>query len=125
MRNSLLPLGPSSGEGIMPTTRRPCSLAKSVSFSLALSWSLASTTTPPASGTDLTKVSIYLDDTTDASLEAVRAAARATKPRVDATRSAVVRLALTRLAEQLTPAEIVAELQRSAATHSGPGRKRA
>jgi hypothetical protein len=81
--------------------------------------------TPPASGTDLTKVSIYLDDTTDASLEAVRAAARATKPRVDATRSAVVRLALTRLAEQLTPAEIVAELQRSAATHSGPGRKRA
>lgn len=81
--------------------------------------------TPPASGTDLTKVSIYLDDTTDASLEIVRAAARATKPRVDATRSAVVRLALTRLAEQLTPAEIVAELQRSAATHSGPGRKRA
>lgn len=80
---------------------------------------------PPASSTDLTKVSIYLDDTTDASLEAVRAAARATKPRVDATRSAVVRLALTRLAEQLTPAEIVAELQRSAATHSGPGRKRA
>lgn len=84
-----------------------------------------SAATPPTSGTDLTKVSIYLDDTTDASLEAVRAAARATKPRVDATRSAVVRLALTRLAEQLTPAEIVAELQRSAATHSGPGRKRA
>ena len=27
---------------------------------------VASTTTPPASGTDLTKVSIYLDDTTDA-----------------------------------------------------------
>ncbi|MFB1299310.1 hypothetical protein ACAG24_027775 [Mycobacterium sp. pW049] len=80
---------------------------------------------PPATGTDLTKVSIYLDDTADAALEAVRAAARATKPRVDATRSAVVRLALTRLAEQLTPAEIVAELQRSAATHSGPGRKRA
>lgn len=81
--------------------------------------------TPPASGTDLTKVSIYLDDTADASLEAVRAAARATKPRVDATRSAVVRLALTRLADQLTPTEIVAELQRSAAAHSGPGRKRA
>ena len=70
-------------------------------------------------------MSIYLDDTTDACLETVRAAARATKPRVDATRSAVVRLALNRLAEQLTPAEIVAELQRSAAAHSGPGRKRA
>ena len=41
--------------------------------------------TPPASGTDLTKVSIYLDDTTDASLETVRAAARvreqATRPK--------------------------------------------
>jgi hypothetical protein len=70
-------------------------------------------------------VSIYLDDTADAYLETVRAAARATKPRVDATRSAVVRLALNRLAEQFTPAEIVAELQRSAATHNGPGRKRA
>lgn len=74
---------------------------------------------------DLTKVSIYLDDTTDTYLETVRAAARTTRPRVDATRSAVVRLALTRLADQLQPAEVVAELQRSAATHTGPGRKRA
>ncbi len=82
-------------------------------------------TPPPTTGTDLTKVSIYLDDTTDAYLETVRTAARATKPRVDATRSAVVRLALNRLAEQLAPAEIVAELQRSAAAHNGPGRKRA
>ncbi|UXA21336.1 hypothetical protein [Mycobacterium sp. SMC-4] len=79
---------------------------------------------PPA-GTDLTKASIYLDESTDAYLETVRAAARTTKPRVDATRSAVVRLALNRLAEHFTPAEVVAELQRSAAAHSGPGRKRA
>lgn len=79
---------------------------------------------PPA-GTDLTKASIYLDESTDAYLETVRAAARTAKPRVDATRSAVVRLALNRLAEQFTPAEVVAELQRSAAAHSGPGRKRA
>lgn len=87
----------------------------------------APTTPPPAAstGTDLTKVSIYLDDTADTYLETVRAAARATKPRVDATRSAVVRLALNRLAEQFTPEEIVAELQRSAAAHNGPGRKRA
>ena len=35
------------------------------------------------------------------------------------------RMALNRLAEQFTPAEVVAELQRSAAAHSGPGRKRA
>lgn len=82
---------------------------------------------PPTTtaGTDLTKVSIYLDDTTDAYLETVRAAARATKPRVDATRSAVVRFALNRLAEQLAATEVVAELQRSAAAHNGPGRKRA
>ena len=74
---------------------------------------------PPA-GTDLTKASIYLDEPTDAYLETVRAAARTAKPRVDATRSAVVRLALNRLAEQFTPAEVVAELQRSA----GDGRAR-
>lgn len=80
---------------------------------------------PPTAGTDLTKASIYLDEPTDAYLETVRAAARTAKPRVDATRSAVVRLALNRLAEQFTPAEVVAELQRSAAAHSGPGRKRA
>lgn len=82
-------------------------------------------TPPTTAGTDLTKVSIYLDDTTDAYLETVRAAARATKPRVDATRSAVVRFALNRLAEQLAATEVVAELQRSAAAHNGPGRKRA
>jgi hypothetical protein len=79
----------------------------------------------PAPPTDLTKVSIYLDEPADAFLETVRTAARFAKPRVDATRSAVVRLALTRLAEQLHPSDLVAELQRKAATHTGPGRKRA
>jgi hypothetical protein len=80
---------------------------------------------PAAVGTDLTKVSIYLDEPTDTYLETVRAAARTAKPRVDATRSAVVRLALNRLADQLGPAEVVAELGRNAAGHTGPGRKRA
>ena len=85
---------------------------------------------PPVSptitgGTDLTKVSIYLDEITDNYLETVRSAARTAKPRVDATRSAVVRLALNRLAEQLGPTEVVAELQRNASGHTGPGRKRA
>lgn len=80
--------------------------------------------TPPPN-TDLAKVSIYLDEHADAYLETVRTTARSAKPRVDATRSAVVRLALNRLAEQLRPADVVAELQRSAATHTGPGRKRA
>lgn len=81
--------------------------------------------TPVAAVTDLTKVSIYLDDQADTYLETVRGAARTARPRVDATRSAVVRLALSRLAEQLDPAAVVAELQRKAAGHSGPGRKRA
>ena len=62
---------------------------------------------------------------TDAYLETVRAAARTARPRVDATRSAVVRVALNRLAEQIGPADVVAELQRNAAGHTGPGRKRA
>jgi hypothetical protein len=78
-----------------------------------------------AAATDLAKVSLYLDESTDTYLETVRAAARTARPRVDATRSAVVRLALTRLAEQLNPAQVVDELQRNAAAHTGPGRKRA
>ncbi|ARV85390.1 hypothetical protein MYCOZU1_05931 (plasmid) [Mycobacterium intracellulare subsp. chimaera] len=78
-----------------------------------------------AGGSELAKVSIYLDEHNDAYLETVRAAARTTKPRVDATRSAVVRLALNRLADQLSPADVVVELQRNAAGHTGPGRKRA
>ncbi|WP_131809505.1 hypothetical protein [Mycolicibacter sinensis] len=80
---------------------------------------------PAAGGSELAKVSIYLDESTDTYLETVRAAARTTRPRVDATRSAVVRLALNRLAGQLTPGEVVAELQRNVAGHTGPGRKRA
>ena len=39
-----------------------------------------SAATPPASGTDLTKVSIYLDDTTDASLGTALMSARVMVP---------------------------------------------
>lgn len=72
----------------------------------------------------LSKVSIYLDEPTDAYLEAVRGAGRRAQPKVDATRSAVVRLALKRLSNQLDVATVVAELQRNAESHSGPGRRR-
>jgi hypothetical protein len=85
----------------------------------------AVSTAKPKPPSDLTKVSIYLDEPTDDFLETVRTAAGFAKPRIDATRSAVVRLALNRLAEQLHPAELLVELQRKAATHTGPGRKRA
>lgn len=73
---------------------------------------------------ELTKVSLYLDLCTDMYLETVRTHARKSQPRVDATRSAVVRLALKRLASDLSPAEVVEELQSKAAVHSGRGRKR-
>ena len=85
----------------------------------------APTVVQSSGASDLSKVSIYLDEPTDTYLETVRVKARAAKPRVDATRSAVVRLALNRLADQLSAAEVVAELQRNAAAHTGPGRKRA
>lgn len=80
---------------------------------------------PTSASTELTKVSIYLDEHADAFLESVRATARTAEPRVDATRSAVVRLALTRMAQQLSADEVVAQLHRRASDHRGPGRKRA
>jgi len=104
----------------MPTATTPAAVAKA-----PLVEHPTTALPPPAAGTDLTKVSIYLDDTTDGYLETVRTTARSAKPRVDATRSAVVRLALNRLADQLGLAEVVAELQRNAAGQTGPGRKRA
>jgi hypothetical protein len=73
---------------------------------------------------ELSKVSIYLDRRTDSYLESVRTQARAETPRVDTTRSAVVSLALNRLARELSPAEVVEELRSSAATDNRPGRKR-
>ena len=73
---------------------------------------------------ELSEVSIYLDRRTDSYLESVRTQARAETPRVDTTRSAVVRLALNRLARELSPAEVVEELRSSAATDNRPGRKR-
>lgn len=73
---------------------------------------------------ELTKASIYLDERTDSYLELVRTAGRRARPRVDATRSAVVRLALNRLSNQMDVAAVIAELQRNAAGHTGPGRRR-
>ncbi len=79
---------------------------------------------PGAGPTDLTKVSVYLDERTDGYLEIVRAAGRRSQPKVDATRSAVVRLALNRLVAQMDVAEVLAALRRNADAQSGPGRKR-
>jgi hypothetical protein len=73
---------------------------------------------------DLAKYSVYFDDTTDEFLESVRVAGRKIKPKIAASRSAVVRLALTKLAEQLTPEQVAAELARRAPEHTKTGRQR-
>lgn len=77
-----------------------------------------------ADGSGLTKVSIYLDEHTDSYLEVVRSAGRRALPPVDATRSAVVRLALNRLSHEVDVATVVAELHRNASRRRGPGRRR-
>lgn len=72
----------------------------------------------------LEKASIYLDPQSDEFLESARIAGRRSKPRVDASRSAVVRLALARLAAQMTPDQVVRELVLRAPAHTGEGRRR-
>jgi hypothetical protein len=83
---------------------------------------------PPAGqdpATGLIRASIYLDGPADEFLEDVRSAARRSTPKIDASRSAVVRLALLRLSDELTPADVVTQLRlRSQSARSGPGRKR-
>ncbi|MFD4268138.1 hypothetical protein [Rhodococcus sp. NPDC058481] len=73
---------------------------------------------------DLTARTIYLDDDNDDFLEEAKRSGRREKPRVDATRSAVVRLALARLRDQMTPEQVVRELAARAAPHVGTGRRR-
>lgn len=88
---------------------------------------LASTPIKPSSSGlgELYRSTIYFGSQEDDFLEEVRASARHLKPKVDATRSAVVRLAVKRLMADLTPAEVVNELRRQIPPGStSPGRKR-
>lgn len=74
---------------------------------------------------ELTRASIYLDAAGDNYLEQVRSAGRMSKPKIDASRSAVVRLALERLAADLSADEVVAELRRRGTPNPNqPGRPR-
>ena len=84
----------------------------------------ASSAADPGSG--LSKMSICLDGASDVFRESVRVLGRASQPRVDATRSAVVRLAVMKLARDLSPAEVIEELRRSAPSNgtARPGRPR-
>lgn len=79
---------------------------------------------PAAVTSSLAPATISLDRAAEEVLEAVRAAGRFSTPRIDSNRSATIRLAIARLAEQMTPPEIAAELARRAPPTTTTGRKR-
>ncbi len=79
---------------------------------------------PPVHEVPLTKVSIYVDPNSDEFLESVRSAGRKSRPKIDASRSAVVRFALTQLAAAMTPEQIAQKLQEQAGHYGGTGRRR-
>lgn len=74
---------------------------------------------------ELAKYSIYFDGTADEFLEATRVAGRRLKPKLSISRSSVVRLALERLSDSMSPDEVAFELSRNAAiARSSTGRPR-
>ncbi len=66
---------------------------------------------------------VHLEDEQLDYLESARIAGLVSRPRVDVSKSAVVRLALRRLQQEMTP-EQVRDLLAAQPTGSGPGRKR-
>ena len=71
----------------------------------------------------LDKATIWLSPSDQKFLDEVSHAGHGRSPRVSLSRSAVTRLAITHLAEQMTPEEIVDALSRPT-KQNGPGRKR-
>ncbi|MCA0252601.1 MAG: hypothetical protein LCH76_10005 [Actinobacteria bacterium] len=70
------------------------------------------------------KMSIYLEASDDLYLEEITHAGKTSRPRIAISRSAIVRLALERLAATMTADEIVAQLRQTGDGHQGAGRKR-
>ncbi|MEV8195012.1 hypothetical protein AB0P13_23300 [Rhodococcus pyridinivorans] len=62
---------------------------------------------------------VYLTAENDDFLEDVKRAGRRSQPKIDANRAAVVRLALTRLADQMTPEQVAQELAARAGRRPG------
>jgi len=121
-RQTLVPvLTPASGQPEQGPTPKPAEIAANTVEATA-----APTPDPaPAAATSsLAPATISLDRAAEEVLEAVRAAGRFSTPRIDSNRSATIRLAIARLAEQMTPPEIAAELARRAPTTTTTGRKR-
>lgn len=80
---------------------------------------------PPASKDELVRATIYLLSTDDDWFDDIARAARTRRPRVDASRSAVARLALARLRETLSAEDIVNILEsRARNSDQTSGRKR-
>ena len=59
----------------------------------------------------LVRSTIYLDESANEWLEGIAIDGRRAKPKVDASRSAVVRLAVQRLMESMTPQQVIDELR--------------
>ncbi|NNM96395.1 MAG: hypothetical protein HKL89_02155 [Candidatus Dormibacteraeota bacterium] len=70
------------------------------------------------------KVTLYVDQDTDEFMEAARVKGLTSRPKVDVSRSAVVRLALRRLMDEMSPAEVKSFLAAEPVRSTGPGRKR-
>ncbi len=70
------------------------------------------------------KVTLYVDRDSDEYMEAARVEGLVARPKVDVSRSAVVRLALRRLMSEMSAAEVKALLEQQEVRNSGPGRKR-
>lgn len=81
---------------------------------------------PPAAGEvgAPVKVTLYVDRQADDFMEAARVEGLIARPKVDISRSAVVRLALRRLMNDMTPSEVKALLESQEVRGTGPGRKR-
>ncbi len=85
------------------------------------------TVSEPTSGaaTDaLVRATIHFGVLQDRFVNTVAHAGRMNRPKVDASRSAVTRLAIERLEQQMTAEQIVSELASRASATTRPGRKR-
>jgi hypothetical protein len=79
---------------------------------------------PGAAGPATIKVTLYVDRSADDFMEAARIAGLSARPKVDVSRSAVVRLALRELMKEMSPTEVKALLESQPVRAGGPGRKR-
>lgn len=78
----------------------------------------------PAAIEALVRATIHFGGSQDRFLNTVAHAGRMNRPKVDASRSAVTRLAIERLEQEMTAEQIISELASRASATTRPGRKR-